>query len=73
MKITRMIRERGDEDYRDYKKALSKAKSYTAKAHQAIEELCELTEDMEDEFGERDDYEDEEESKMKMRMRKRGY
>jgi len=38
------IMERGGEDYRDYKKALKTAKK-------AIETLCELTEEMEDEYG----------------------
>lgn len=38
------VMERGGEDYRDYKKALKMAKK-------SIEILCELTEDMEDEYG----------------------
>ena len=38
------IFERGGEDYREYKKALKTAKK-------SIETLCELTEDMEDEYG----------------------
>lgn len=38
------IMERGGDDYREYKKALKMAKK-------SIETLCELTEDMEDEFG----------------------
>lgn len=38
------IVERGGEDYRDYKKELMKAKK-------AIEALCEITDDMEDEYG----------------------
>ena len=36
--------ERGGDDYHDYKKALKTAKK-------AIETLCELTEDMESEYG----------------------
>ena len=36
--------ERGGDDYREYKKALKMAKK-------SIETLCELTEDMEDEYG----------------------
>lgn len=40
------IMERGGEDYRDYKTALKTAK-------RAIDALCEITEDMEEEFGER--------------------
>ena len=51
MKVARVIRYRGEDDLRDYKEALKKAKEYTAKAHRAIEEICELTEDMEDEYG----------------------
>lgn len=40
------IMERGGEDYREYKKAVKKAK-------EAIETICELTEDMEEQYGER--------------------
>lgn len=38
------IMERGGEGYREYKKALKTAK-------RSIETLCELTDDMEDEYG----------------------
>ena len=38
------IMERGGDDYHDYKKALKTAKK-------AIDTLCDLTEDMEDEYG----------------------
>lgn len=53
------IMERGGEDYREYKKALKMAKK-------SIETLCELTEDMESEYGygerhPRDEHEDIEE------------
>lgn len=68
MKAIRVMRYRNEDDYHDYKKALEKAKEHTAKAHRAIEKLCELTEDMEDEYGERDD----EESYEEREMRKRG-
>ena len=40
----KVIMERGGEDYHDYKKALKTAKK-------AIDTLCEITEDMEDEYG----------------------
>ena len=40
------IMERGGDDYREYKKAVKAAKK-------AIETICELTEDMEEEYGER--------------------
>ena len=40
------IMKRGGDDYREYKKAVKMAK-------EAIETICELTEDMEEEFGER--------------------
>lgn len=40
------IMKRGGEEYREYKKAVKMAK-------EAIETICELTEDMEEEFGER--------------------
>lgn len=40
------IMERGGDDYREYKKAVKKAKD-------AIETICELTEDMEEQFAER--------------------
>ena len=45
------IMERGGSDYHEYKKALKMAKK-------SIEILCDLTEDMEDEYGygERDEY-----------------
>lgn len=47
---------RGGEDYHEYKKALKMAKK-------AVEKLCELTDDMEDEYGykERDEHEEWEE------------
>lgn len=38
------IMERGGNDYREYKKAVKKAK-------EAIETICELTEEMEDQYG----------------------
>lgn len=38
------IMKRGGDDYREYKKAVKMAK-------EAIETICELTEEMEDEFG----------------------
>lgn len=38
------IMERGGEDYRDYKRALKMAKK-------SIDILCDLTEEMEDEYG----------------------
>ena len=38
------IMERGGDDYRDYKKALKMAKW-------AVDTLCDLTDDMEDEYG----------------------
>ena len=43
------IMERGGSDYRDYKKAVKMAK-------EAIDTICELTEDMEDKFSERSSY-----------------
>jgi hypothetical protein len=64
--------ERGGEDYREYKKAVKKAK-------EAIETICELTEDMEEQYGERsssrmrsgyprkDDWDDMEERSMSRR------
>ena len=38
------IMERGGDDYREYKKAVKKAK-------EAIETICDLTEDMEDQYS----------------------
>ena len=66
------IFERGGEDYRDYKKALKMAKK-------GVEMLCELTEEMEDEYGygerggysRRDEREDYEDRGVKSRMRMR--
>jgi hypothetical protein len=43
------IMERGGDDYRDYKKAVKAAK-------EAIDIICELTEDMEDKYSERGSY-----------------
>ena len=43
------IMERGGEDYHEYKKALKKAK-------EGIEMLCELTEEMEDQYAPRGGY-----------------
>ena len=43
------IMERGGSDYHDYKKAVKMAK-------EAIDTICELTEDMEDKFSERSSY-----------------
>lgn len=40
------IMERGGDDYREYKKAVKMAK-------QAIDTICDLTEDMEEQYGER--------------------
>ena len=45
------ILKRGGEDYHDYKDALKHAKKSIMSAKKAIEEICELTEDMEDEYG----------------------
>lgn len=46
------IFQRGDEqDYRDYKKALKTAKMSAKKLTKAIDLLCEITEDMEDEYS----------------------
>ena len=45
MKLVRIM-EKGGEDYREYKRALKMAKK-------AIETICEISEDMEDEYSER--------------------
>lgn len=45
MGIIRLM-EKGGDDYKEYKRALKKAKD-------AIEEICELTEEMEDTFSSR--------------------
>ena len=50
------IMKRGGDDLYEYKKALKMAKK-------GIEKLCDLTEEMEDEYGERDDYEEWDESR----------
>lgn len=42
------IMERGGDDYREYKKAVKMAKK-------AIDVICDLTEEMEDKYSERDD------------------
>ena len=48
MRIVHMFKERGDE-LREYKKALKMAK-------EGIETICELSDEMEDEYSERGDY-----------------
>lgn len=58
--------ERGGSDYREYKRNLKMAKK-------AIETLCELTEDMEEEYGERSGYSRREEDGMEERSRMRSY
>ena len=60
------IMERGGSDYHEYKKALKLAKK-------SIETLCELTEDMEDEYGYGERYskkEDRDEFEERSRMRR---
>lgn len=44
-----IIMKRGGDDYREYKKAVKMAK-------EAIETICELTDDMEEQYGERGGY-----------------
>ena len=63
MGIVRIMK-RGGDDYHEYKKALKVAKK-------AIETLCELTEDMEDEYGygERDEEEWDESRERRVRRR----
>lgn len=58
------IMERGGEDYRDYKKALKTAKK-------AIETLCELTEEMEGEYGYGERYGERDEMGERMGYRRR--
>ena len=68
MRIEHIMR-RGGDDYREYKRNLKVAKK-------AIEALCELTEDMEDEYGyeERGGMSNRESSEMEERsMRRRSY
>lgn len=48
MRIIHMFKERGDE-LREYKKALKMAK-------ESIDTICELSDEMEDEYSERGDY-----------------
>lgn len=50
MKLVKIM-ERGGSDLREYKKALKKAKD-------AIDLICDLTDDMEDKYSERDDDDD---------------
>lgn len=45
MRLIRIM-EKGGDDYREYKKAVKMAKK-------AIETICDLTEEMEDQYGER--------------------
>ena len=46
----------GGEDVREYKAALKEAKRSLERAHEAVETICELSEEMEDEYSERGDY-----------------
>ena len=64
MKIIR-IRERGGNELHEYKRALKKLKE----AQDAIDTICDLTEEMEDEFSERR-YDP---NRMDMRYREDGY
>lgn len=45
------IMKRGGGEYHDYKEALMEAKKSVKAAKKAIEYICELTGDMEDEYG----------------------
>lgn len=45
------IMKRGGSDYHDYKEALMEAKKSVKAAKKAIEYICELTGEMEDEYG----------------------
>lgn len=58
------IMERGGEDYREYKKHLKNAKK-------AIEALCDLTEEMESEYGYGERYGDRDEMGERMGYRRR--
>ena len=60
------IMERGGSDLREYKRALKKAKD-------AIDLICELSEDMEDKYSERDDDDwDYEEGEPVRKIKRRG-
>lgn len=45
------IMERGGEDYRAYKKAVKTAKEAVKEAKMAIDTICDLTDEMEAEYG----------------------
>lgn len=45
------IMEKGGDEYYDYKKALKTAKDSLRKAKESIDEICELTEEMEDQYS----------------------
>lgn len=45
------IMKRGGSDYHDYKDALMEAKKSVKAAKKALDYICELTEDMESEYG----------------------
>ena len=63
MSLIRLMN-RGGEDYHEYKKALKMAKK-------SIETLCDLTEEMEDDYSyeERDDMDEHERARMRRRSR----
>lgn len=58
------ILERGGDSLREYKKALKMAKK-------GIELLCDLSEEMEDEYGERDDYYEDDDREVRRHGRRR--
>ena len=45
-----------DGSVREYKSALKEAKKSLERAHDAVETICELSDEMEDEYSERGDY-----------------
>lgn len=67
---------RGGNDYHDYKEALAEAKKSVKSAKKALEYICELTEEMEDEYGygERSSYrrDEEKDDEMYERSMRRG-
>lgn len=66
------IMKRGGDDYYEYKDALKEGKKHLKAAMTAFETICELTEEMEDEYSERGGMSRREEYDEKDGMRERG-
>lgn len=65
------ILKRGGDDYYDYKDALKEGKKHLKAAMKAFETICELTEEMEEEYSERDEYDEQDGMQERRSMRRK--